>query len=301
MPDPRDRDPDAEPEPEREPEQAAEQDAEQDELDELLTLGLDLGTRAAALLLEGLHVTREHIATKSTVTDMVTEMDQASERLIVDGIVAARPNDGIVGEEGTDRPGTSGVDWIIDPLDGTTNYVYAHPGFAVSIAAARTDADSGERQVVVGVVVDPVHAETYVAVRGRGATRNGVPIRCSTETDLGRALVGTGFSYDPARRRHQAEVVAHLMPHIRDIRRMGAAAVDLCGVACGRLDASYEQGLEPWDFAAGVLIASEAGAVVGNLDSAQPGRDFALAATPALFDPLRLRLLDAGAQPLPGA
>lgn len=269
--------------------------------DELVALALRLASSAGSLLLEGLHRTRERIGTKSSVTDLVTEMDQASEQLIVAGIVAARPDDGIVGEEGTDRPGTSGVNWIIDPLDGTTNYVYAHPGFAVSIAAARTDPETGAAQVVAGVVVDPVHAETYMAVRGGGATCNGAAIRCSAETDLGKALVATGFSYDPARRRHQAEVVSHLMPHIRDIRRMGAAAVDLCSVACGRVDASYEQGLEPWDFSAGALIAVEAGATVGNLDGARAGRDFVIAAPPALFDPLRTRLLDAGAQPLAGA
>jgi len=265
-----------------------------------MALARELGTRAGALLLDGLTRTRA-IATKSTVTDMVTEMDRASERLIVDGIIAVRPDDGIIGEEGTDRRGTSGVQWIIDPLDGTTNYVYAHPGFAVSIAAARTDAVSGRTELVAGVVVDPVHDETFVAVRGGGATRNDVTIRCSTEADLGRALVATGFSYDPARRRHQGEVVAYLMPHIRDIRRMGAAAVDLCSVACGRVDASYEQGLEPWDYSAGVLIAAEAGARVGNLEGLGPGRDFTLAAPPALFDSLRLRLLDGGAQPLAGA
>ncbi len=268
----------------------------------LLALALDLATSAGALLLDGLGRTRDSITTKSSVTDMVTEMDRASERLIVDGIVAARPDDGIVGEEGTDRAGTSGVRWIIDPLDGTTNYVYAHPGFAVSIAVAQgdpRDASAGAAELVAGVVVDPVHGETFAAVRGGGATRNGVRIHCSDETDLGRALIATGFSYDPARRRQQAEVVAHVMPHIRDIRRMGAAAVDLCSVACGRVDGYFEQGLEPWDFSAGVLIATEAGAAVGNLDGGRPGRDYAVAAPPALFAALLHRLRDAGAEPLP--
>jgi myo-inositol-1(or 4)-monophosphatase len=267
---------------------------------ELLALAHLLASDAGALLLDGLERTRTSVATKSTVTDMVTEMDRASERLIVDGIVAARPDDGIVGEEGTDRRGTSGVQWIIDPLDGTTNYIYALPGFGVSIGVAATDPSTGTRELVAGVVVDPVHGETFAAVRGGGATRNGDPISCSTEVDLGRALVATGFSYDPARRRHQAEVVAHLMPHIRDIRRLGAAAVDLCAVACGRVDAQFEQGLEPWDYAAGVLIAAEAGVTVGNLDGGPPGRDYTMAAPSALFDALRERLLDAGAQPLAG-
>ena len=190
---------------------------------------------------------------------MVTEMDRASERLLVDGILGARPDDGVLGEEGTDQAGTSGVRWILDPLDGTTNYLYGHAGFAVSIGV-QIDGVS-----VAGVVHDPLHGEVFTATLGGGAQRNGRPISVSEESQLGNALVATGFSYEPSRRLLQAQVLAQVIPHVRDIRRMGAAAVDLCSVACGRVDAYYERGLHPWDHAAGALIAREAGALVGHL------------------------------------
>ncbi|MBI2703734.1 MAG: inositol monophosphatase [Actinobacteria bacterium] len=258
---------------------------------DLLELACSLAEQAAALLMEGVGRTRASVLTKSSATDMVTDMDRASERLIVDGLLAARPADGILGEEGTDHSGSSGVRWIVDPLDGTTNYLYGHPGFAVSIAAA-TEADG----VVAGVVADPMHADLFRASRGGGARRNGAPIVCSAETDLQQALVGTGFSYDPDRRRRQAAVLGQILPHVRDIRRMGAAAVDLCSVACGRLDCFYEKGLQVWDYAAGSLIATEAGALVGDLDGNLASTTFTLAASPPLFAPMRARLVDAKAQ-----
>lgn len=257
---------------------------------ELLDLAVTVATRAGRLLLDGLRRARSFVATKSSGTDMVTEMDQAAERLIVESITAARPCDGIVGEEGTNRPGTSGVRWIVDPLDGTTNYLYGHAGFAVSIAAEI----EGEG-VVTGVVIDPMHGDTFTALRGGGANRNGIAIRCSEVSDLTQALVATGFSYDPSRRRRQAEVLTEVLPRVRDIRRMGAAAVDLCSVACGRVDAFYEKGLQPWDFAAGALIAQEAGAVVSGLAGEPASPAFTLAAPPDLFEPLRQLLCDAGA------
>ncbi|MCX7620629.1 MAG: inositol monophosphatase [Acidimicrobiales bacterium] len=257
---------------------------------ELLDLAHQAATRAGDALLDGLGRARSYVATKSSRTDMVTEMDHTAERLIVETITSARPDDGIIGEEGTNRPGTSCVRWLIDPLDGTTNYLYGHPGFAVSVAAAL----EGEG-VVVGVVVDPMHEDTFAARRGSGATRNGLSIRCSEATELAGSLVATGFSYDPDRRRQQAEVLVTLLPRVRDIRRMGAAALDLCSVACGRVDAFYEKGLQPWDFAAGALIAAEAGATVGDLDGGPASSEFTLAASPALFAPLRQLLQTAGA------
>jgi myo-inositol-1(or 4)-monophosphatase len=229
------------------------------------------------------------VETKSTSTDMVTEMDTAAERLIVDRLLTARPDDGIIGEEGSDRRGTSGVEWVIDPIDGTTNYLYRFPGFAVSIAARTATGTQ------VGVVHDPLHREVFTARRGFGAHRNGEPIAVSTETVLGHALVATGFGYDPVRRAHQAGVLREVIPRIRDVRRMGAASVDLCSVACGRVDAYYEKGLAPWDHAAGALIAAEAGAMVGDLDGGPLEGDFCLAAPPALFDPLREILAGLGA------
>lgn len=255
----------------------------------LLDLAVDIAGAAADLLVDGLTRTRTTVDTKTTGTDMVTEMDRASERLIVDRILTARPDDGILGEEGTDRAGSSGVRWIVDPIDGTTNYLYGHPGFSVSIAV------EVDGVIEVGVVHDPLHNEVFTASRGAGAHRNGRPISVSTETRLAHSLVATGFSYEPERRRRQATVLAELLPQVRDIRRMGAASVDLCSVACGRVDAYYERGLQPWDHAAGALIAREAGALVGDLAGADPDVEFCLAAPPALFDRLRTLLEELGA------
>jgi myo-inositol-1(or 4)-monophosphatase len=255
---------------------------------ELVSLAYRLAEEAGQLLLDGL-ARAEVLGSKSSPTDMVSTMDHASEQHIVDGIRAARPDDAIVGEEGTAHDGTSGVRWIVDPLDGTTNYLYALPAFAVSIAAEVDGA------VVAGVVADPAHGETFAATLGGGATCNGKPIGCSDVQSLGSALVGTGFSYSPERRARQGAVVAHLLPRARDVRRIGAAALDLCWVACGRLDGFYEKGLQPWDLAAGVLIASEAGATVGDLDGGPASTAFTLAGSPAIFRDLRSVLRDAGA------
>ena len=214
---------------------------------------------------------------------MVSEMDRASERLIGDALRAARPDDGFLGEEGTSAAGASGVRWVFDPLDGTTNYLYGFPTWAVSIAA------EVDGRAVVGVVHDPLHAETFTAVRGAGAWCNGRVLRVTGAPELATALVGTGFSYDAAQRGRQAALLARVLPAVRDIRRAGAAALDLCWVALGRLDAFYEWGLAPWDRAAGSLVASEAGAIVDTLpDGTQ------VAAPPHLYEPL-LALLSAAA------
>lgn len=256
---------------------------------ELLELARVTAAEAAELIVDGLTRARAFVDTKTTGTDMVTEMDRASEVLILERLAQARPHDAVLGEEGTDRPGSTGVRWVVDPIDGTTNYLYGHAGFAVSIAA-EIDGIS-----TIGVVHDPLHGEVFTAVRGQGAFRNGRPISASTETDLARALVATGFSYEADRRERQAAVLGRLIGSIRDVRRMGAASVDLCSVACGRVDAYYERGLQPWDHAAGALIATEAGARVENLNGGAPEFDFCLAAPPALFDRLRSMLIAADA------
>lgn len=222
-------------------------------------------------------------STKSTGTDMVTEFDRASERLIVDGIRAARPDDAIVGEEGTDTAGTSGVSWLIDPIDGTTNFLYGLPGYAVSIAASIT----GDHHAVLGAVYVPATDELFAAMAGCGATLNGAPIGCSATNTLEHALVATGFAYRADRRAVQAARVAQLLPQIRDIRRVGAAAPDLCAVAAGRVDAYFEEHLGPWDLAAGVLIAREAGCSVAALDGGPVRPESVIVATPAVFEPLR--------------
>ncbi len=211
--------------------------------------------------------------TKSSATDFVTAADRAAEAKIVAAITQSRPGDGFVGEEGTDTASSTGVTWIIDPIDGTTNFVFSHPGYCVSIAAAHNG------QVVAGAVADPLHQQLFDAALGHGARCNGQPIRARATTDVGRALVATGFSYDAQRRQRQAEALRVMLPQIADIRRMGSAALDLCGVAIGRVDAYYELALNQWDLAAGALIASEAGAVV-VANAGDPGSN------PSSEDPL---------------
>ena len=261
----------------------------------LRDLALAVATEAGARVAARAGAADLRITTKSTLTDPVTEVDQEVEALIVSSLLAARPDDGVLGEEGADRPGTSGVRWIIDPIDGTVDFMYGIPGCNVSIAAAV------DGTVVAGVVVDPLHGDAFAAARGEGATRNGHPIRCTDTPDLGLALVGTGFGYDPVERTRQAAVLAHVLPRVRDIRRIGAAAIDLCWVACGRLDGYYERNLKSWDWAAGALVASEAGAVVGTvgdrpLPDALPDATI-VASGPALFAPLRDLLPAAGELP----
>lgn len=260
-------------------------------LDQLLELATTLAVQAGRMVRDG-RAERgiEVAATKSTATDMVTEFDRASETLIVAGILAARPHDGIIGEEGTDARGTSGVDWLIDPIDGTTNFLYGLPGWGVSIAA-RTGAGTQ-----VGVVYVPATDELFTATAGGGALLNGAPITCSTTGELPLALVATGFSYRADRRAAQAQRVAQLLPRVRDMRRFGAAAPDLCYLAAGRVDAYFEQWLGPWDLAAGELIAREAGCRTGSLDGGPVTPSSVLAANPALFGPLRdlIEEIDAG-------
>jgi myo-inositol-1(or 4)-monophosphatase len=255
----------------------------------LAPLALRLATEAAQLAAEGRRRGLAEVSTKSTGTDMVTEFDRACEALLVDGIRRARPDDAIVGEEGTRDGGSSGIVWHLDPIDGTTNFLYDLPGWAVSVAAADDDG------VLVGVVVIPTLGETYTATRGGGARRNGRPITIGTESRLSHALVATGFGYDPERRRRQAELLTRVLPSVRDVRRLGAASVDLCHVACGRVDAYYEEGLSSWDLAAGGLIAREAGAVTIDLAGAPARPEEVVATSPALAGPLRRLLLDAGA------
>ena len=254
------------------------------DLDTLLDLATGLARDAGALLVDGQASLRVDVATKTSATDMVTDMDRASEALVVEGLARARPDDAILAEEGASRDGSSGVRWVIDPLDGTTNYLYGNPGYAVSIAA-EVDGTG-----VVGVVFDPSRDELFSAATGRGARCNGEEVAVSGATDLAQSLVATGFSYLPERRASQARLLIGVLPVVRDIRRLGAATLDLCWVACGRVDAYYESGLQPWDLAAGAVIAGEAGAGVEGLDGPVPHSGSVLAATPALIEPLR-RLL----------
>jgi myo-inositol-1(or 4)-monophosphatase len=258
----------------------------------LLDLATDLARRAGALALsmrEGI----EQESTKSSPTDVVTAADRASEALLVEGIRAARPGDGILGEEGASDDGVTGVRWVVDPIDGTVNYLYGIAQWAVSIGV------EVDGEVQAGVVFNPAADELFSAVRGAGASLNGRPLRCTSVELLSQALVATGFGYDARRRAAQALVLPVLLPLCRDIRRMGAGALDLCSVAAGRLDAYYEQGLSPWDIAAGALIATEAGARVEGLRGAAAGGDMVLATAPGVFAALHdlLAGMDAAADP----
>jgi len=253
--------------------------------DELATIALAAARAAAEIQRAGFGGIREQVDTKSSATDMVSEVDRQAEAAVVGIITERRPNDAILGEEGTSRDGSSGVRWVIDPLDGTTNYLFGIPAFSVSIAAELDGA------TVVGVVIDPSRAETWAAVRARGARLNGRPVTVATgRSQLATALVATGFGYRAERRTRQAQVAAAVVPAVRDIRRFGSAALDLCWVAGGRLDAYYEWGLNPWDLAAGRLICDEAGARTEILT----GRTI-IACVPDLFDPLAELLVSAGA------
>lgn len=226
-------------------------------------------------------------ATKSTPTDVVTASDLAAEELIRSRLLGERPDDAMVGEEGATITGSSGVRWIVDPIDGTVNYLYGIPQYAVSIAAEL------DGVMVIGVVHNPVTAETWTATLGGGAFLDGRPTRVTSCAQLDMALVGTGFGYDPIRRGAQAAVLPALLPLVRDIRRAGSAALDLCAVASGRLDAYYERGLNAWDLAAGALIAAEAGATVTGLRGQPAGTAMTMACAPGLataFEDVLLRL-----------
>lgn len=224
-------------------------------------------------------------ATKSSPTDVVTAADTAVEAQIRSAVAQARPDDAVVGEEGGDASGTSGVRWVVDPIDGTVNYLYGRAGYAVSIGVE--DAHGP----LVAVVHAPATGETWTAARGQGAWLDGRPIGVTDCASLAEALVGTGFGYREERRRRQAEVTAAVLPRVRDIRRVGAASLDLCAVACGRLDGYYEQGLQAWDLSAGRLVVTEAGGVVSGLGGRGPGEDLVVAAGPRLH-PLLTSVLD---------
>jgi myo-inositol-1(or 4)-monophosphatase len=257
---------------------------------ELLQLALQTAARAGDLLRNGRPADLAVAATKSSPIDVVTEMDIAAEKLITGLIADRRPDDGFLGEEGAATEGTSGIRWVIDPLDGTVNYLYGLPTWAVSIAAEQ------DGEVVVGVVAAPMRGETFHAIRGRGAWATGSwagerKLACRPAPPLDQALVSTGFNYVTEVRAHQADVARRLIPRLRDIRRSGSAAMDLCDLAVGRLDGYYERGLNAWDFAAGDLIAREAGALTGGRPGERPSGDLTVAATPGLFEPLQ-RLLD---------
>jgi myo-inositol-1(or 4)-monophosphatase len=251
--------------------------SEADVIGELGALAVELAEGAAEVVRAG-RTRPLTVAAKSTATDLVTEVDRATEAWLVGQLGTRRPHDAILGEEGGGRPGTSGVRWLLDPIDGTVNFVLGLPQFAVSVAAEL------DGEVVAGAVANPLTGETFRAARGRGAWLGDERLTGPRDVPLARAVVATGFGYDAAVRRRQIEVVAPLLPHIADIRRMGAASLDLCALAAGRVDAYFEAGLNPWDHAAGGLVAAEAGCHLSGLRGRAPDGRLYAAAGAALAD-----------------
>jgi myo-inositol-1(or 4)-monophosphatase len=238
---------------------------------ELLAVAEEAARAAGSILLERFGSERALEQTKSSPTDLVSEADLLAERAIRELLAARAPGDAIMGEEGADTAGTTGRRWIVDPLDGTVNFLFGIPQWAVSVAC----------EDIAGVVFDPVRDELFAAAEGR-ATLNGEPLRASRRTDLASALVATGFGYEADVRAGQAETLARLLPLVRDIRRAGAAALDLAWTAAGRLDAFYERGVKPWDVAAGELLCAAAGLEVRRLEPRDGLPEGILAAPPAI-------------------
>lgn len=276
-------------------------DAERAPLDELLDLHPDLtrawraAQEAASFLLHERPADLE-IDSKSTPTDLVSAMDKTAEGMIIEALLGSNPQDGLLGEEGGERMGSSGIRWVVDPLDGTVNYLFGFPMWGVSIGMERNGITE------MGVIVTPAFDESYIAVHGRGAWlvrgSEGVRLQVRECEDLSLAMVVTGFGYSPDRRVSQARVLEGLIAHVRDIRRMGAAVVDFAWLARGRFDAYYERGLNAWDISAGMLLAAEAGAEVGFLRE-NGDSDLMMAAVPGIAGVLRSELtrLDADLGP----
>jgi myo-inositol-1(or 4)-monophosphatase len=259
--------------------------------DELLDLAVRTARDAAKLIEAGAARGVEVTDTKSSDVDVVTESDRSAERLIRGRLLEARPDDSVLGEEAegdqSDEAGTSGVRWIVDPIDGTVNFLYGIPQYAVSIAAEL------DGEVVAGVVLNVATGQEYTATTGGPAELNGVPIRVRAVVPLAERLIGTGFSYEAHQREIQAAALLHLLPRIRDIRRFGSCALDLCGVAQGSLDGYLEEGVNLWDHAAGGLIARSAGARV-ETDRGVGGRLIVIAAPDGGFDEFRAAIAEAG-------
>ena len=261
--------------------------------EQLAQLSVELATGAAAVVrAAGL---RSVAATaKSTATDLVTEADRDTEAWLIGRLAALRPGDAVLGEEGGGRTGSTGVRWLLDPIDGTVNFVLGLPQYAVSVAA------EVDGRVVAGAVCNPVSHEVFHARLGGGAWLGDTALHGPRDVPLERAVIGTGFGYDAGRRAAQAAIVAGLLPRIADVRRLGAASLDLCAVAAGRLDGYFEAGLNPWDYAAGLLIATEAGCVGSGLRGREPGPQLAVVAGAALAPSLFAVLIELGADRLDG-
>jgi len=263
--------------------------------DDLLSIARRVAIQAGELARQRRSEGVEVADRKSSPVDIVTEADRETERLIRSLLAEARPDDGFFGEESDASSSSSGLHWIVDPIDGTVNFLYGIPHYAVSIAAVEGEPDPLTWRALAACVVNPASGEVYTATEGGGAYLGDTRLEVAPAVELAQALIGTGFAYDSGMRGRQGAAVAQLLPLVRDIRRMGTASLDLCAVASGRLNAYFERTLSPWDHAAGALIAREAGARVSGLNGAAPSRDFIIAAAPSLADALEATLVHIGA------
>jgi myo-inositol-1(or 4)-monophosphatase len=267
----------------------------------LRTLAESLATEAGAMIRAGRPANVVVADTKSSDVDPVTAMDRAVEELLVARLAAVRPDDAVLGEEGDDIAGTSGLTWVVDPIDGTVNYLYGIASWSVSVAVVAGPPDPATWTVLAGCVHDVVAGRTWSAGLGEGATCDGEPLPAVDPVPLARSLTGTGFGYAASRRALQAQVLTAVLPRVRDVRRLGSAAVDLCLLAQGALDLYFERGLNPWDMAAGSLVASEAGARVVGLRGSPAGSTMTVAGRGTAVDELVAILEDAGADDPDGA
>lgn len=261
----------------------------------------DLASIARALALEAgeLVVTRRkgHIEvadTKSSSVDVVTAVDRESEALLHARLGELRPDDGFFGEEGRARPSLSGITWVVDPIDGTVNFLYDIPHYAISIAAVSGPAIPGQWQVEAAAILNPVSGELFHAARGEGAFLGDKRLQIGPPPQLSEALLATGFAYSAAVRAEQARLMSALLPEVRDIRRAGTASLDLAYVAAGRVDVFFERTLSPWDHAAGELIVTEAGGVIAGIASEAPGREGIFAGHADLVATLKSRISQLG-------
>lgn len=265
-----------------------------DALHELRHIAATVAREAAGVALAKRREGVEIAASKSSETDIVTFADQLTQAFIKERLAHLRPQDAFFGEEGGAEGGTSGLTWVVDPIDGTVNYLYDIPQWAVSIGVVEGEPDPATWTALAGAVCTPHLDELYTASREGGAFLNEHRLQTNQQTRLDLALVATGFAYSADLRAHQAGVIAQLMPHIRDIRRIGACSLDLCNVASGRVDAFFERDVKPWDHAAGALIAREAGALVGGFRGEREGQRGLIAANSTLFPQLEEKLFNFG-------
>jgi myo-inositol-1(or 4)-monophosphatase len=262
---------------------------------QLLETALVVAREAAALSAERRRGTVTVAESKTSSVDIVTAVDREVEALVRTRLAELQPGDGFLGEEGGRADRTTSLTWVVDPIDGTVNYLYDIPQYAISIAVVEGDPTPGNWTELAGVVINAASGREFTATRGGGAFSDGIPLAVNRPESLGQSLLSTGFSYSRQIRTQQAQVMAVVMPHIRDIRRMGAASLDLTALAAGQLDIYFERMLQPWDHAGGVLIAREAGAEVRGWKGAAPDIDWLLAAHPEVIDEIEAVLVDAGA------